>query len=144
MSKEKETPTITMTEEQLEIVIETAVKKALLEVKKEDIKRNEIDEGPDLLSAVAMMLYAIYLTFLIIEGVVIFKCVQFLRINGFDLRPIGIGFAAGCAIIVTLYNMMCVEELKKIDELNLVYSSIIATVAAIISLIGVVFAYKAL
>lgn len=148
MSKQKETPTITMTEKQLENVIKTAVKNALHEIKDEENlpvnEKNDMKKAPasftllNLISLMALTLFfACSLTMVALAGYLLFKI-------GFNIFILLYGIAFLGFSVLSLIAMIEVDKTKSIEVMHTIFTAIMALVSLIVAIIGVVFAYKAI
>ncbi len=151
MSKQKETTTITMTEEQLKSIISEAVLKAIRQSKAEEElpinDENELEKAPasfalmgTLATGFLITLSAYSCIFIYGCGTVLFQPVTwyvklFALIAMFDF--IGI-------IILSISSIRELFKTKKIEVINSVFNAIMAISGLIVAIVGAVFAYQAL
>ena len=149
MSKQKEVPTISMTEEQLELVIKSAVKNALYEMKTESKERPGLQEDElavaattfGLLKVILVMLFGgLGATSLMVTIAALVQLIQ----NGFQWIMALIGFDFGGFTIVSFCAIREILKTKKLEVLNTIFSAIMAVAGLIVAVVGAVFAYKAL
>ncbi len=149
MSKEKESPTITMTEEQLERVIKTAVKNALYEMKNEEkelpgLEENELASAPATFSLIGLLSSALLFSIVIISALVIYVCVKMTFQIGFNIYLLEFGIVFLIVGILSGVSMYEINITKKTEVLNSVFNAIMAISGLIVAIVGAVFAYKAL
>ncbi len=149
MSKQKDVPTITMTEEQLERVIKTAVKNALYEMKNEEkelpgLEEDERKAAPASFSLIGTIASSFLTMVAIFTGLCVYACGKVWYENGFNwiLLIFMLDF-----LFITILAVISAFELyntKKIEVLNTIFSAIMALAGLIVAIVGAVFAYKAL
>ena len=149
MSKQKDVPTITMTEEQLERVIKTAVKNALYEMKNEEKELPGLDE--DELAAAAttfVFLKMILIVLFVIIGISSLLCavasIKDMTQNGIYWQAAVVAFDFGGIAGISVFAIIEIAKTKKLEVLNTIFSAIMALAGLIVAIIGAVFAYKAL
>ena len=148
MSKKKEETTITMTEDQLERVIKTAVKTALRDLKAEEElpgnQVNELDAAPVTFSAIqyisSLFLIAVIFFFILFS----IACLIVLFSEPFN--PLALVFLIYSILIIITSVLSAVEinKTKKIEVINTFFSAIMALSSLIVAIVGTYFAYKAL
>ena len=149
MNKQKEVPTITMTEEQLERVIKTAVKNALYEMKNEEkelpgLEEDERKVAPASFSLIGTIASSFLTTIALFTGLCVYACGKVWYEKGFNwiLLILMLDF-----VFITVLAVVSAFELyktKKIEVLNTIFSAIMALAGLIVAIVGAVFAYKAL
>ena len=149
MSKQKDVPTITMTEEQLERVIKTAVKNALYEMKNEEkelpgLQENELAAAPATFSLIGIISSAVLIFIVILSILVLVACIITAKQIGFNIYLfyfMAVSLCVGALSGVSWYE---INKTKKIEVLNTVFNAIMAFASLIVAIVGAVFAYKAL
>ena len=149
MSKEKESPTITMTEEQLERVIKTAVKNALYEMKNEEkelpgLQEDERKAAPASYSLIGIIASAFLSMVALFTGVCVYACGKIWYENGFSWILLISMFDFVFITVLAVISAFEIYKTKKIEVLNTVFSAIMALASLIVAIVGAVFAYKAL
>ncbi len=149
MSKQKEVPTITMTEEQLERVIKTAVKTALYEMKNEEnelpgLQEDERKAAPASYSLIGIIASAFLSMVALFTGVCIYACGKIWYENGFSWILLISMFDFVFITVLAVISAFEIYKTKKIEVLNTVFSAIMALASLIVAIVGAVFAYKAL
>lgn len=149
MSKQKEVPTITMTEEQLERVIKTAVKTALYEMKNEEnelpgLQEDERKAAPASYSLIGIIASAFLSMVALFTGVCVYACGKIWYENGFSWILLISMFDFVFITVLAVISAFEIYKTKKIEVLNTVFSAIMALASLIVAIVGAVFAYKAL
>lgn len=148
MSKKKEETTITMTEDQLERVIKTAVKTALRDLKAEEElpgnQVNELDAAPVTFSAIqyisSLFLIAVIFFFILFS----IACLIVLFSEPFNLLALVFLIYSILIIITSVLSAVEINKTKKIEVINTFFSAIMALSSLIVAIVGTYFAYKAL
>lgn len=148
MNEIKEEKTITMTEEQLEKVIKTAVKTALRDLKEEEElpgnEVNELKEAPATFSLITTIAN-LFLFFIIVFIISLMGfCLYLIAQDGFSFFKLEMLILFLILGVLTGISMWEVNKTKKIEVINTIFSSIMALSSLIVAIIGAVFAYKAL
>lgn len=148
MKQQKKESTITMTEEQLEKVIRTAVRSALRDMKaEEELPINEVDETKEatatysLISLIAILFLGLILSIsLFFAGAAIWLIVQ----NGFNLPLLLYVLVFIVISILSFLSMREVNNTKKIEVINAVFNLAMGLSSLIVAIVGVYFAYKSI
>lgn len=148
MKSEKDETVITLTEDQLERIIKSAIKEAMNELKQEqDLPGNEVDEEEktpasfSLLRNIASYLLVIAIIFF---GLLIVVCIK--EIINIRAIIIPIIMIIDC-IIVIWGSVSIIKEMfktKRLDVLNTIFSAIMALSTLTVTIISAFFAYQAI
>lgn len=149
MSKQKETPTITMTEEQLERVIKTAVKNALYEMKNEEkdlpgLKVDELASAATTFNFLKLILAMLFVGLGFTSALIVWVSLSQMIQNGFQWSLGMVLFDFGFITIISVCAIVEIAKTKKLEVLNTIFSAIMALASLIVAIVGAVFAYKAL
>jgi len=140
--------TVTMTEEQLERVIRTAVRSALRDMKAEqELPGNEVDEreaAPASFSLLEMLSTGILSAVILFCVLIICACIKMLVENGFSILTIIMGFDFGVIGILCFFAARELQKTKKIEVLSTIFSAIMALSTLLVAMVSAYFAYKAL
>ena len=148
MSDKKDDKTITMTEEQLERIIRTAVRNALRDIKEEeDLPGNQVDEREiapasfsllELLSTWILYMVVVFSIFMVIG------CISAFINTGFNICVLMIFFFFLMIGIMSFLSIRELEKTKKIEVLSTIFSAIMALSTLLVATVSAYFAYKAL
>lgn len=148
MSEHKDEKTITMTEEQLERIIRSAVRSALRDVKAEDeLPGNEVDElqsAPATFSLIGLISTLFLGAIMSICIVVIIACGKVILENGFSFVILIFGLAFIMIGILSFLSMREINNTKKTEVISTLFSAIMALSTLIVAIASAYFAYKAL
>ena len=149
MSKEKESPTITMTEEQLERVIKTAVKNALYEMKNEEkdlpgLKVDELASAATTFNFLKLILAMLFVGLGFTSALIVWVSLSQIIQNGFQWSLGMVLFDFGFIAIISVCAIVEIAKTKKLEVLNTIFSAVMALAGLIVAIVGAVFAYKAL
>lgn len=148
MSEHKDEKTITMTEEQLERIIRSAVRSALRDVKAEDeLPGNEVDElqsAPATFSLIGLISTLFLGAIMSICIVVIIACGKVILENGFSFGILIFGLAFIMIGILSFLSMREINNTKKTEVISTLFSAIMALSTLIVAIASAYFAYKAL
>ena len=148
MSEHKDEKTITMTEEQLERVIRTAVRSALRDVKAEqELPGNEVDEreaAPASFSLLEMLSTGILSTVIAFTVLAVIACIKLLIDNGFSILTFIMGFDFAVIGVLCFFAIKELQKTKKIEVLSTIFSAIMTLSTLLVAMVSAYFAYKAL
>ena len=149
MSKEKETPTITMTEEQLERVIKLAVKQALYEMKNEEkelpgLKEDELASAATTFNLLKFVLAVLFGGLGFTSALIVINAFSQMIQNGFQWQLGMTLFDFGGFVIISIVAIVEIVKIKKIEVFNSIFTALMALSTLIVAIASAVFAYKAL
>ncbi len=148
MSKQKEEKPITLTEEQLERIITTAVIKAMRQSKAEEElpinDKNELAEAPAFFSLLGILTSWLLVIFIIVTLVAAGACFLIAFQNGFNVYGLVLGLAFVFIAVLSGVAIYEIDKTKKIEVLNTVFNAIMAVAALIVAVVSAVYAYKAI
>ena len=149
MSKEKETPTVTMTEEQLERVIKLAVKQALYEMKNEEkelpgLKEDELAAAATTFNLLKFVLAILFGVLGVTSALIVITSFSQMIQNGFQWSFGMVLFDFGGIAIISIVAIVEIVKIKKIEVFNSIFTAIMARSTLVVAIASAVFAYKAL
>ncbi len=148
MSERKDEKTITMTEEQLERIIRSAVRSALRDVKAEDeLPGNEVDElqaAPATFSLLGLISTFFLGAIMLICIIVIIACLKVFTESGFSFVILIFGLAFLMIGVLSFLSMREINNTKKTEVISTLFSAIMALSTLIVAIASAYFAYKAL
>lgn len=138
----------TLTEPQLQRIIETAVVNAMRELKEEDkLPGNEVndrEEEPEVFSLLENTATEILSLVILVCVLMIIAGIVTIVKNGFSILYLALGFDFG---IIGWYSFRAIRELhktKKIEVLNTIFSAIMALASLTVAVASAYFAYKSI
>ena len=148
MNEKKEDKTITMTEQQLERVIKTAVKTALRELKKEEeLPGNEVDElnrAPATFSLISLISTLFLGAIMSICLLTVVESIKLLVQNGFNIGGFILLLAFIIIGVLSFFSLIEINNTKKTEVISTLFSAIMAFSTLIVAIASAYFAYKAL
>ncbi len=145
MSEHKDEKTITMTEEQLERIIRSAVRSALRDVKAEDeLPGNEVDEreaAPASFSLLEMLATGILSVVILFCVLIVCACVKLFIDNGFSLLTLIMLFDFVIIGVMSFFAIRELKKTKKIEVLSTIFSAIMAFSSLTVAVVSAYFAY---
>jgi predicted phage tail protein len=148
VSERKDEKTITMTEEQLERIIRSAVRSALRDVKAEDeLPGNEVDElqaAPATFSLLGLISTFFLGAIMLICIIVIIACLKVFTESGFSFVILIFGLAFLMIGVLSFLSMREINNTKKTEVISTLFSAIMALSTLIVAIASAYFAYKAL
>lgn len=148
MINEKEEPTITMAEEQLERIIRTSIKTALRELKEEEkLPGNEVNEFKEAPASYSLITVFTIVILIIIFGLSSIAVIFFIKLmidNGFSSKKLTAATLFLLISVATVFSYIELIKTKKVEVLNMIFTAITTVSNLIIAIVGVVFAYMAL
>lgn len=148
MSECKDEKTITMTEEQLERIIRSAVRSAIRDVKAEDeLPGNEVDEreaAPASFSLLELLSAGILSVVVLFSVLFVIACIKLFIDTGISLVGVMLLFIFGMIGVLSLFAIRELQKTKKIEVLSTIFSAIMALSTLLVAIVSAYFAYRAL
>lgn len=148
MKLETAEKTVTMTEEQLERVIRTAVRSALRDMKAEqELPGNEVDEreaAPASFSLLELLSTGILSVVVMFSILVVIACIKLFIETGITFVGIMFLFIFGMIGVLSFFTIKELQKTKKIEVLSTIFSAIMALSTLLVAMVSAYFAYKAL